>query len=295
MIRRCVRCAFLIVLASCGGKSGDAPAAKQDGGSGIASSADLAAVYDKKCAAGDLEACRSLAIMYSEGVGVGKDLKRAADMFEAACNNGNASACNHFAVALAEGAGVAKNPARAAEMYQKACDGGLGLACRNLGLMLREGKGVAADLPRAETVLEKACTLKAAFGCLNGGELEAMLAATDKSHWGRANALYQKGCDQGEGASCRQIAIAYFQGDRGLPAGAAPARIWAEKGCALKEVVSCRMLGAALVMSGDDVERGKQLLRAACDVKDAEACRVLSDVAKHSPAPDASGSGSAAH
>ena len=103
----------------------------------------------KKCAAGDLESCRQLGVMYQEGTGVSVDSRRATQLFNQACTGNNVSACNNLALNLSEGIGVDRNAARAIEVYQKSCDGGFSLACRNLGLMLRDGHGGATpDLAR---------------------------------------------------------------------------------------------------------------------------------------------------
>jgi len=273
MIRSAVRIAIVLLLAACGSKtteptpgSGSAPT-----GSGAGSSLTLATTYERQCANGDLEACRSLAIMLGEGAGVAQDLPRSTQLFDKACVGGNMIACNHLALALTEGIGVPKDPKKARDAYGVACTGGYGLGCRNLGLMLREGRGgIPADLPAAAVVLAKACTLKAPFGCTNAGDVYAVQA-----DWPKANEHYQKGCEQKEGSACRQLALAYIEGGRGLPKSDAAAAVWLTKGCALEEPVTCRILGASVVQT--EPERGRQLLRTACDKNDTVACQLLSD------------------
>jgi uncharacterized protein len=66
------------------------------------------------------QACVNLGKLFRDGMGVDKDLKRAAELFERACSY-NANRCAALAKALVDGAGVAKNRDRAAELYEKAC------------------------------------------------------------------------------------------------------------------------------------------------------------------------------
>jgi TPR repeat protein len=241
--------------------------------------AELAARFDKKCVAGDLEACRQLGVMYQEGTGVSPDLRRATALFGQACNGGNLSACNNLGLDLAEGIGVDKNPTRALEVYQKACDGGFKLACRNAGLMYRDGRGVAADIAKAEVLLDKACKGAVPFACKNAGDLDATIAAGGNvARWKDAITHYKQGCDTGDPSACRQIGILYLEGNKGLPKSTAAAAVWLERACLPDDPVACRLLGEMVIQGvgvARDIERGKQLLARACDAKDDEACRVL--------------------
>ena len=215
-------CRFLVIaaiaLAACRGSKSKLPddAAIGDGG---VDPAELAARLDKKCVAGDLEACRNLGVMYAEGTGVSPDLPRAAALYKQACTGGNLSACNNLALALAEGMGTEKNVQRALETYQKACDGGYKLACRNLGLMYRDGRGVPADQMRAGTLFDKACKGGVPFACTNAGDLDVQ-ATRFKS----AITHYKQGCDAGDPTACRQLGISYLEG-RGVPKSTSAASV----------------------------------------------------------------------
>jgi len=240
--------------------------------------AEQAANDDKKCAAGDLEACRRLGTEYLEGKGVSQDLPRSTALFQQACNGAIMSACNALANAYAEGTGIEKNPQRAAEVYQRACDGGIKPACRNLGLMLRDGRGVPADLPRAELLLDKACKGSVPLACTSAGDLDAMLAAKGAPNRSKqAIAHYKHGCETGDPTACRQLGVVYLEG-KGMPKSPTTAEVWLQRACLADEAVGCRLLGAMLVQGAGvprDVERGKQLLARACDAKDADACKLL--------------------
>jgi TPR repeat protein len=245
-------------------------------GDGGLDPAELAGPLDRKCNGGDLEACRSLAVMYAEGTGVSPDPPRATALFRQACNGGNLPACNHLALALAEGMGVERQPQNAVEVYQRACDGGYKLACRNLGLMLRDGRGIAADPVRAEALLDKACKGGVPLACTAAGDLDALRAVKGgAARYKEMIAHYKQGCEAGDPTACRQLGIAYLEG-KGIPKSASAAAVWLERACMPDDPVACRLLGVMRLQgAARDVERGRQLLARACDAKDDEACRML--------------------
>jgi uncharacterized protein len=313
----------LMFVAACRGKEQakvheDAGAGSGSGsaaaGSGSAS-VQVAAAFDKKCVGGDWDACRNLGVMYSEGVGVAKDPRKAAALFAQACSGGSLAGCNHMGLLLSEGLGVTKDPARAAEVYTKACDGNYGLACRNLGLLLRDGRGVPKDLTRAEVALAKACEAGTPFACTNAGDLDRVMAGelvkTKQDPKERLKKMvdhYKRGCDAQDPTACRQLGVAYLEGV-GLPKSASAAAVWFERGCRTPAVASgsatpppppdpgaCRFLG---MMKFDGVgvppdrDGGKQLLKRACDMKDADACKALELAAKGAAATVPTDAGSA--
>jgi len=239
---------------------------------------ELAGRFDRKCVAGDLEACRNLGVMYSDGTGISPDRERAVKLFVQACNGGNLAACNNLGFALLEGIGVDRQPAKAAEMFQKSCDGGYKLACRNLGLMVRDGRGLAADLARAAALLDKACKGGVPLACTNAGDVDALRGVKGgPPRYKEMVAHYKQGCDAGDPTSCRQLGVAYLEG-RGLPRSTSAASVWLERACLPDDPIACRLLGVMRLQGTGvprDIERGKQLLARACDAKDDEACRAL--------------------
>src|SRR5258708_7663542 len=92
-----------VATTGCSSKAKPVPAVDDAAvGEGGIDPAELAGRYDRKCVGGDLEACRSLGVMYAEGTGVSPDPRRATVLFGQACNGGNLPACNYLALALAE-------------------------------------------------------------------------------------------------------------------------------------------------------------------------------------------------
>ena len=287
---RALAVAAALVIAACGNRSKLTDDAAVGSDAGALDPAELAAMFDKKCVSGDLEACRNLGVMYSEGTGVSTDVPRATALFGQACTGGNLPACNHLALALAEGMGTERQPAKAVEVYQKACDGGYKLACRNLGLMLRDGRGVPMDLPRAEALLDKACKGTVPFACTNAGDLDSALAVKGGPARGKqAIAHYKQGCDTGDPTACRQLGLAYLEG-RLVAKSTSAASMWLERACMPDDPVACRVLGvmkAQGVGIARDLERGKQMLKRACDAKDDEACKLLGKLSEPATPDDA--------
>jgi TPR repeat protein len=242
---------------------------------------------DSKCVLGDLEACRQLGVMYSEGTGVSRDPRRAIGLFDHACTSGNMIACNNLAHAYVDGVGTEPSVPKAMGAFQKACDGGYTVACRNLGLLLRDGRDVPADLPRAAVLLDKACKGKVPGACANAGDLDALMAPKQgPARMQQAIKHYKQGCDYGDPTACRQAGIAYLEG-KGVARSPGAAAVSLERACLPDDPVACRLLGV-MVLEGAgvkrDVERGKQLLARACNAKDDEACRLLA--LANEPGPD---------
>ncbi len=108
------------------------------------------------CEAGDAAACGALAVR-EEQRGTNQP-KRVVDLLTRACEGGHLSSCNTLGGKYAMGLGVTKNIPKAAALAQTACDGGIPDACGNLAGMYLEGQGVPRDLNRARTLLSKACS-----------------------------------------------------------------------------------------------------------------------------------------
>lgn len=284
--------AMVAVAIGCSSRSSKPSIEDAGTGDGGVDPVELAGLYDRQCVGGDLEACRDLGVMYSEGTGVSRDLQRAAKLFVQACNGGNLSACNNLALAYLEGIGIERQPTKAAEVYQKACDGGYKLACRNLGLMLRDGRAMPADLARAAALLDRACKGGVPFACTNAGDVDAMRAIKGgAARYKEMLGHYKQGCDAGDPTSCRQLGIAYLEG-KGLPKSTSAAAVWLERACMPDDPVGCRLLGLMRLQGlgvPRDAERGKQLLTRACDAKDDLACRMLRTAAENGSPPDDAG------
>jgi len=77
----------------------------------------------------------------------------------------NAGSCYSLGVLYYEGKGVTKDLKKAAESFQKACDGGDCLGCLRLGGMYEIGEGVTKDQDKADGLYYKACKLQDGKDC----------------------------------------------------------------------------------------------------------------------------------
>lgn len=96
--------------------------------------------FERSCELGYAEACFSLGLLWSNGVGGAKDVAAALRLYEHACQGGSPSGCYSVAVRF-DVDGVGQDLAKARGYYQKACDGAYGKACNNLAPMLELGEG----------------------------------------------------------------------------------------------------------------------------------------------------------
>jgi TPR repeat protein len=94
--------------------------------------------------AGDANSQFNLALMYEQGIGVGKDEKEAVAWYRKSAAQGNSNAQYNLAVLYENGRGTAVDFAGAHQWYRKAAAQGDGLAVGNLGMLYIRGQGVNA-------------------------------------------------------------------------------------------------------------------------------------------------------
>lgn len=87
--------------------------------------------------------------MYYHGLGVKKDLKKAAELFELAAKQGNAEAQFTLSTFYAEGIAVKKSAKEAAKWVSKAANLGLAAAQFNLATIYESGEGLNFDYKKA--------------------------------------------------------------------------------------------------------------------------------------------------
>ncbi len=163
------------------------------------------------CNRGVANACVTLGINYTDGVGVTIDLPRGATLFQKACSLNDPRGCMLWGYALNSGRGVAVNVSQALSANERACTGADGFGCNNLGLMYQSGSGVTRDERRAFELYSKACTLRTGIGCRNAGILhaDAVTLPHDRS---LAVTEFDKGCELGDLDSCNKQAWHVEQG-----------------------------------------------------------------------------------
>ena len=112
--------------------------------------------FAKAAEQGDASAQYSLAVLYTDGLGVPRDVGRALAWYRRAAAQGYARAQNNLAWFYANGQGVARDLARAARWYRRAAEQGNATAELSLGLLYRDGAGVPRDTAQARQWLTRA-------------------------------------------------------------------------------------------------------------------------------------------
>jgi uncharacterized protein len=149
---------------------------------------------EKKCAAGNAEACRSWASLYGAGVVPPEDEPRALAAFLKACNARRGAACA-AAAAIVE-LGQKRDEKRAGELYDRACAYGDADGCFQLGTRRSGATGFQAHRRGCQLGDDGCCEL-AGLLLLQGEGVPADPAAGMK--------LLQRACDHGRDTACEII------------------------------------------------------------------------------------------
>lgn len=94
---------------------------------------------------GHIDSQYNLAMMYEQGIGIGKNEKEALIWYNKAAEQGNALAQFNLGVLYENGKGTPIDFAKANKWYRKAAVQGDGLAVGNLGMLYLRGQGVKVN------------------------------------------------------------------------------------------------------------------------------------------------------
>lgn len=190
---------------------------------------------------------------------------------EEQCQRGNAPSCTRLGLMRERGEGVGKDLSKAAALYDKACSGDDVPACSRLGEMLLVGTGIAADEKRAMTLLHKACMAGWSKACTTQMAFLMKKHAGDTT---QIVPLVDRGCDGGDGDSCATLGLIYQQG-LGVAKDVERGAFFLKRGCRAGSKFGCVSLGAAYengVGVKKDAEHAAELFTMACEAKDSSAC-----------------------
>jgi len=112
--------------------------------------------YKRASDMGDIQGTFALGISYAEGRGVKKDRKAAADFFEKAALTGQAEANYNLGLLFLKGDGKPENPIRAFQHIRYAAEKGLAQAQYDLAELYQTGTGTNADALEAARWLSRA-------------------------------------------------------------------------------------------------------------------------------------------
>ena len=185
---------------------------------------------------------------------------RAAVPWAAACDLGHAMACANLAALHERGLGVPRDLPRAARLYRQACDAGLGIPCAALGVLHANGAGVPQDDAAAFALYQRSCTLGHAHGCTLVGLSHDGGFGVERS-WDSAVDAYRQGCTRGDAGGCLTLG-GRLAGTRRPEKVAEAVELYAHA-CSLDEADGC-LRAAALLDAGDGVERDRVRAKDLC-------------------------------
>ena len=166
--------------------------------------------YQMGCELGDGQACTGAGMWMERGDVMDADPAKAAALFERGCVSGHTRGCTMIAVRYAKGAsGLKRSIEAAADWYAKACPADRPAdpeGCRELGLLQWKGKGTPEDPAKARENFERACFQNDALGCRHLAGMEL-----DNAHMAEAMVAAQRGCDLGDGGSCKRLERVQFK------------------------------------------------------------------------------------
>jgi hypothetical protein len=119
------------------------------------------ALYEKACAAGEPTGCAVAGYFYSGGQkGVSRNYEKAADFDEKACERNVAGACVNLGILYTDGKGVERDLKRTGALYRKACDLGDKPGCNYLKIVQWKLAVQASDLWKSYSANEVAADNK---------------------------------------------------------------------------------------------------------------------------------------
>jgi TPR repeat protein len=227
------------------------------------------ALFQRGCDLGNGSSCEVLGMYLDTGGLTPPDLPRAVRLSERACALKQFTSCDRLAFFYRMGHGVPKDPALQAKYRKLACDFappmGKDTFCKhdNVDDALRN------DCSDGEACFRQARLLAGTFFDAQKG-MEKLTSEKAAACAAKAVALYQKGCDLGDGESCAALGEELRLG--GLTPIDLPraARIF-EKACGLKDIGGCDEL-SKFYRDGEGVPKNRALQakyrKLACDYAD---------------------------
>jgi TPR repeat protein len=210
---------------------------------------------------GDQPARAELGNLVLSGGGA-SDLLKVGDWFERGADAGDPAAAFNFAVCLTEGLGVERDERKAAEWIQRAAES-LPVAQYWYGRMLTEGRGVEADLTAARVWLGRAAENGIVEAQVMLGEMMVNASGGPRDQRA-AGDLFARAAAQGHAAA--MFALGVLAAGNGDGADRASAQQWfrqaAERGHPYAQLMLARYLAHGLAGSTDLVE-AQRLLKAA--------------------------------
>ncbi len=237
-----------------------------------ANPADALAPLNRACDDGMVLSCGLLGDMYTEGVGVDKDLSRGVAKYQTACDAGEVKGCVKVGFAHIHGAGAPKEPERGKELLRVPCEEGFADACSVLGDAHLSGLDGGSGREAAVHWYDKACELGSPSSCYNAGVI-----FYEGGQQRQGATAFGKSCAGGDHDGCAAVTMAYFEG-HAEETELHHAREVLQEGCDGDVPQSCihvaRLYAEGIGVEADN-DRAYTLLDRACRAGSAPACYAL--------------------
>lgn len=176
---------------------------------GIAPDLEASFFYSRLgCEQGDVDACRWLAMQYQSGEGTQRDLNAALELFKALCEYGETVSCRD-AAAISVEIETGQAPARGGNvMAAAACDFQDPAACRVLAWRYLTGDKIEKDQGRALALLETGCEQGDANSCLDLGSVNHYALHGVAENLPAAITWYDRACKLSDRTACQQLEYA---------------------------------------------------------------------------------------
>ena len=245
-------------------------------GVGVEKDAETAlSLHTTACQQGEMAGCRRLGALYHIGLGVDRDLDKARKYYGKACESGYLAGCNSMGLVTHLSIdGTKPDPPTAIGFYIRACDGGHASACNNLEKLYAAGMRAEEDPPGRLALWEAGCDREVPAACANGGNLANDPLMGDAASLERAQGLWTRGCDLEDSYSCGQLGASLFDTDFDRGRG------MVRDACEAGHGEACRRLAQVLADKTHPqfaMDRAASLYSKGCELNDTEACYGLAD------------------
>jgi len=206
-------------------------------------------------------------------------VKQGEQLLERVCKQGALGVCGALGRAYAGGIGVARDVPKAATLLEKACDADA-QSCLVLAELLTVGDGVPANVDRTHALMRRACDIGPLQVCeqaCEAGSGNACVALGDKlalgTDPGRASRAYERACNAAAAEGCHHLASLTKDPEQALPLF--------ERACSLDYALGCVAAGQYYQLGrGAEIDLAKavRLYAKACDRGASTACRLLGGI-----------------
>ena len=184
----------------------------------------------REAQAGDINAERSLGVMYLQGNGVSRDPRQAFAWFKKAADGGNRDAAYQLALMYEAGRGVPRDATQATAWYRKAALLGDVDAEVKAGIAYENGSGVDASMDQGIFWYRKAAEQGSAWAQNRLGWLYGMGKGVTRDDT-QAMRYFRQAADQGDPQAEFNVGFMFANG-RGVPRDDAQAVTWYRKAAA---------------------------------------------------------------